>query len=328
MARDRQNPKPESRNPKAGRNPKAESNSVAAGGRRDFGSRVGRIFAMGLRQICATRGSVLNSDFGFRSSFALRLSIFGLGLAICLAPTLVYAQAQTELKPPPPLPPEEGRKVAKQLIANLLTQKPTANATNTGFLIIRDKKRQLRQVPVQIEVVATATNFLSVYRTADGGPEGMELTVVHPDDRPNAYEVRQPPDAAQGKRLAGAQLLTPFAGSDFWATDLGLEFLHWPQQRVMKKEMRHSVFCDVLESIDPQPLPGGYARVVSWIGANHPDETVVVHADAYDARGKLLKEFDPKKLEKVNGAWQLQEMEMRNIQTGSKTAFQFKLTEE
>ena len=119
--------------------------------------------------------------------------------------------------------------------------------------------------------------------------------------------------------------MLPFAGSDFWVADLGLEFLHWPQQRVLKKEMRKGQSCAVLESVNPHPVRGGYLRVVSWVGVNHPDEIVLIHADGYDDQDKKLKEFDPKNLEKVNGAYQLESMEMRNVQTNSRTLIEFDL---
>lgn len=89
--------------------------------------------------------------------------------------------------------------------------------------------------------------------------------------------------------------------------------------------MRKGQFCAVLQSINPHPVPGGYSRVVSWIGINHPDEIVLVHADAYDAQDRKLKEFDPKSLEKVNGAYQLESMEMRNVQAASRTIIEFDL---
>ena len=73
--------------------------------------------------------------------------------------------------------------------------------------------------------------------------------------------------------------------------------------------MRHSKSCDVLESVNPAPVPGGYARVVSWIMIESPHG--IVHADAYDAQGELIKRFDPKTLEKVQGEYQLEEMEIR-----------------
>jgi hypothetical protein len=84
----------------------------------------------------------------------------------------------------------------------------------------------------------------------------------------------------------------------------------------------------VLESVNSQRLPGAYSKVVSWIAANRPEELIIVHADAFDAQGKLLKQFDPNKVQKVNGAWELAEMELRNRQTGSRTRIEFALAKE
>jgi hypothetical protein len=118
--------------------------------------------------------------------------------------------------------------------------------------------------------------------------------------------------------------MVPFAGSDFWISDLGLEFLHWPKQRVLRKEMSRSVFCHVLESTNPDAPPGAYSRVVSWVGAEKPG-IVIVYAEAFDSKGAILKQFEPKKLEKVDGQWQLEEMEIRNRQTRSRTRIEFNL---
>ena len=41
-----------------------------------------------------------------------------------------------------------------------------------------------------------------------------------------------------------------------------------------------------------------------------------------------IKQFDPKSLEKVEGEYQLEEMEIRNPQTGSQTVIKFNLTNE
>jgi hypothetical protein len=120
--------------------------------------------------------------------------------------------------------------------------------------------------------------------------------------------------------------MIPFAGSDFWVADLGLEFLRWSNQRVLKYEMRHGKSCKVLESVNPQPVPGGYARVVSWVMIESPHG--IVHADAYDAKDELLKRFDPKSLEKVQGEYQLEEMEMRSRKTGTQTVIKFELGRE
>ena len=114
----------------------------------------------------------------------------------------------------------------------------------------------------------------------------------------------------------------PFAGSDFWLCDLGLEFFHWPQQKVVKKEFHRQCACTVLESTNPNPAPGSYSRVVCWIDE---DSLGIVEAFAYDAKGNKLKNFYPKNFEKVNGQYQLESMVMENLQTGSKSVMEFDL---
>ena len=72
--------------------------------------------------------------------------------------------------------------------------------------------------------------------------------------------------------------------------------------------MRRGQSCNVLESVNPQPVPGAYARVKSWIDI---DTGGIIYAEAYDPRGKLLKEFKPKsESRRCTGQWQLQEMEI------------------
>jgi hypothetical protein len=244
-------------------------------------------------------------------------------VALCLLPCFCPAQPRSELGPTPPLPAAEGEKVARQLIGDLLVQQPTEGSVASGTMTVREHGQE-RQQGLRFSVVVTPTNYATLYQTIGGGKgtRAVELKIIHAPAEPNEYFLSDPAGAGS-RHLSRDQIMTPFAGSDFWVADLGLEFLHWPQQRVLKKEMRKSQFCDLLESVDPSPVPGGYARVEAWIGANHPDEVVLVHADAFDATGKRVKEFDPKKVQKVNGAWQLAEMDMRNVQTGSRTRVEF-----
>ena len=247
--------------------------------------------------------------------FGLQISNFGIFpfLAFLLAAVLSSAQPQNELRPPPPLDPAEGDRQARALVARLLSEKPEQASTSTGVLEIRDSKANQRSVKVRFEIIPTPTNWLNTYDCIEStNGAGDQLTVVHRDGQPNQYLLA----SLQGKvhstaqNLSGDALMVPFAGSDFWLADLGLEFLHWPQQRVLKKQMHKGLSCDVLQSINPQAGPGGYSRVLSWIAINRPEDIVIVHAEAYDAQNKLLKEFDPKKVEKVNGLWQLEEMEI------------------
>ena len=283
----------------------------------------------------------LLSAFGFRPSDFPRLSLarwksrtacFLHGpLLLLLISSLCFAQRQNDPRPAP-LDPVQAEKEARALVAEMLAAKPDQNTTNTGQVRIRDAADKEREIPVRFEITVTPTNWFSVYETlpSAGGPGGLKLTVIHSGDQPNRYELFDPaaagPANTAARQLTRDQIMAPFAGSDFWIADLGLEFLHWPRQQVLSNDMRHSKSCKVLESTNPAPVPGGYARVKSWIMIASPHG--IVHGDAYDARGEVLKRFDPTNLEKIQGDYQLEEMEMRNRKTGSQTVIKFNLAHE
>jgi hypothetical protein len=251
---------------------------------------------------------------------------------ILLSPTTPCFAQRQESRRPPPLDPVQGEREARTLVAEMLSRAPDRSSTNTGLVRIRQRDGAEREIPVRFEVIATPTNWLSIYENSNrsGKPGEMKLTVIHFDGAPNRYELLGPVEPGSTntttRELSGEQTMIPFVGSDFWVADLGLEFLHWSTQRVLRKEMRHSKSCSVLESINPDPVPGGYTRVESWIILDGTPG--IVHADAYDARNEKLKEFDPVNLEKIQGEYQLEEVEMSNRQTGSRTWIKFHLPRE
>ena len=117
--------------------------------------------------------------------------------------------------------------------------------------------------------------------------------------------------------------MIPFAHSDFWLADLGLEFLHWPEQRIVEEakiRMRKGRPCKVLESVNPRRGAAGYTRVRSWIDAKTGKPIL---AEAYGPDNKLLKEFEVGSVAKVHGKWELKNMEMRDAKTDSQTVLEF-----
>lgn len=225
----------------------------------------------------------------------------------------------------------------RQLVQKLLEMQPVESFTNTGVLQIRDKNGKRPGIPVQCEVIATATNsnWESIYESKTTN-QPVRLVVIHGANQMNEYfyftnsaeEVPILGDLPvlghlfRSHQLAGDQIMAPFAGSDFWIGDLGLEFFHWPGQKILRGETMRGVFCKVLESTNPNPSTNGYSRVVSWIDN---ESLGIVQAKAYDAKGQLLKEFYPKDIKKVDGQWQVQTMDIRNFQTGSRTRLELDL---
>jgi hypothetical protein len=86
--------------------------------------------------------------------------------------------------------------------------------------------------------------------------------------------------------------------------------------------MRRGRSCRVLESINPKRVPGGYSRVVAWIDV---ETDGLIRAEAFDQDNKLLKEFSVGSFKKVKGKWELQDMEIRNERTDSRTRLEFNL---
>ena len=220
----------------------------------------------------------------------------------------------------------QGRQLAQQL----LEQGPGTNFVQNSVLSIRAGKGKHSEISVRFQTTVNGTGWQTIYETTSQSNR-VRLIVIHKTGRPNEYflreglEVLDKGEDGKSTTLVDSKLMTPFAGSDFWVADLGLEFFHWPQQKLLKKEVKRSRGCTVLESTNPNPSTNGYARVVSWIDN---ESSGIVQAEAYDFKNKRLKEFAPKSFKKVNGQWELQEMEIRNVQTGSRTRLEFDLKKE
>jgi hypothetical protein len=257
----------------------------------------------------------------------LPVSLVCLLLLLLAWPFACPAQPKGELRRPAPLDRQEALQKGRALVADLLAQVPE-NSTNTGTLLIEDDAGHKRSVPIRFAVAAKGERWFNIYESgATRELPGQQLTVIHSNGTSNQYLLATlSSDAATNppaRKLTPAETLAPFAGSDFWLADLGLEFFHWPDQLLLRQQMRRSTSCNVLESVNPHPAPGAYSRVVSWLDI---DSGGIVLAQAFDSKDKLLKEFAPKNFKKIRGQWELKEMDIRNVQTRSLTRVQFDLT--
>ncbi len=206
-------------------------------------------------------------------------------------------------------------------------QRPAEAAISTGTLKVRSGEGRRLTVPIEVRVSLGSNSWSTVYQAnfADGRRE--TLTVVNPEDAaPHFILHRSVGDGniAETRPQRPDELFTAFAGTDFWFVDLGMVFLHWPDQRWMGRETRRTRLCNVLESRNPFPLPGSYQRVVTWID----EETGgIVRAEAFDTNNRLVKEFSPGSFARVGARYELRDMEIRNTSTDSRTQLQFDLVD-
>jgi len=246
-----------------------------------------------------------------------------ISLAILVFGATLPAQTDLATAGPPGVDPVAG---GQALAEKLRSSAPAEDAEFSGMLNIRRRDGQSSAIPVTCKITTGQPSWQVVYETRNaGGTAAEKLVIVHKAGQPNEYlHARAAAGEAPGPpaRLGPEQIATPLAGSDFWLMDLGLEFFHWPRQRIVKTEMRKSRSCDVLESINPHPAPRGYARVVSWLDKETGGP---IMAEAYDQQNKLVKEFSLGKVGKVDGQWQLKKMEIRDVKSNSRTTLEFDL---
>ncbi len=233
---------------------------------------------------------------------------------------------------PPSEPQTDAADQGQQLAQKILSQTPPGNSTVPCHLLIRGAAETRASIPLTCVILVAGSNWKSIYQ-ADFTNRAELLWIDHAAGQANHYFQATRSAALSPRPLAAvttatngaiplpaSALMTPFAGSDFCAADLGLEFFHWPGQKVLKLDIHRSRGCTVLESTTPTPSPSGYVRVVSWID----NETLgIVEACAYDANGRKLKDFYPKDFKKVDGQWQVRTLVMDNAQTGSRSRLEF-----
>jgi len=251
-------------------------------------------------------------------------------LAVALALLLTnYAARAGGLPLPDPGVRDEagGQALAEQMRAAV----PEEDSDIHGVLLINSGKTNKSSIPVVCEVKRHGDTWETVYQSAATAVAGAErLAIIHSTNGPNRYSYARA--AKPGAPLPepgpvpAADMEKPFAGSDFWLGELGLEFLHWPGQCKLSLEERLGQPCYVLESTHAQT--GGIARVKSWIDVKSLGLLV---AEAYDSAGNKIKEFslDHKSFKKdAQGHWHLEEMGIDNKKTHSHTDLKFDMPKE
>jgi Outer membrane lipoprotein-sorting protein len=208
-------------------------------------------------------------------------------------------------------PEEVDAREGKEFASRLASGRPDRSFTNRAVLRVRDASGRREPVQLQIITRVESESDWSVRYEVLGGSKTESLRIRHRGSELPIYE-------------AGTRD-TAFAGSDFTGCDLALEFYHWPVQRMIRRpkpEMRKGRPCRILESVTSDPT-SPYVRVRSWIDLEHLQPLI---AEAYDARGNLVKEFSVGSVRKVEGNWELKDLEMVGEKSGSQTKLEFLFT--
>lgn len=219
---------------------------------------------------------------------------------------------------PEPVPDLNDPKQGQELAAGVRERAPDEDSQFEGQLRLRGRSEGNRTIPLRSSVRLGQGSWTNIYETLGAKDGGTRLVIVHQDEAPTRFYLSEA--GAPLRAVNGAELNRSFAGSDFSLLDLGLDFFHWPRQMLIRKEMRKGRPVRLLES--SPAVTNEYGRVLSWVDA---ETDALLIAEAIDLSGRTLKEFEVKKVVKVNGRWQLRALEIRNRITGTSTRLEIDL---
>ncbi len=128
------------------------------------------------------------------------------------------------------------------------------------------------------------------------------------------------PSVKKPKRIAASAKKNRFMGTDFAYEDLRSEALGVHTYAVLGSEVVEGADCWVVEAkpaTERQAADSGYSRRKIWIRKDHH---VTVKREFYDKQERLEKVETHRRVVNVGGtAWRSDEVEMRDVQAGTKT---------
>lgn len=219
---------------------------------------------------------------------------------------------------------EDTKGEGKALVADLLRRGPAEDSEIRGLLKIRAPGQPLYEIPVKMTTKVTQNGWHDIYESESVLFHPAEILIIkHEFGRANEYFYAKatgnnPP--AEPQKISTNSIWQPFAGSDFYLADLGLQFFHWQDHKIVKKEMRKGRSSRVVESINPNPAISEYSRVLSWLDFETGN---LIRAEGYDIENRLLKEFNVRKVSREKDRVQVKEIEIRNDRTDSRTRLEF-----
>ena len=113
--------------------------------------------------------------------------------------------------------------------------------------------------------------------------------------------------------VTDAQFDQKVRGTDISYEDLAMRFLYWPTAKIVGRDIMLTRSCWKLR-VDPgSPKNSQYGYVLLWI---EKQSGALVQVETYDKAGVLLKRFEVKSVQKINGGYILKQMRLQEMENG------------
>ncbi len=116
--------------------------------------------------------------------------------------------------------------------------------------------------------------------------------------------------------MAGGKMEMPLSlyaetvrGTDINYEDLSMRFLYWPGSKIIGEDSMSLQKCWIVRVTNPDGR-GPYGTVDAWIAKS---SGAMMQMEAYDAKGKKVKQFKVRKGQKYKGAYILKQMRVESF---------------
>lgn len=206
---------------------------------------------------------------------------------------------------------------AAGIMRQVLANRPALSLWLEAELTVQ--RRTADRYDLHIFLNGDPSRLRTVYRVTD--PEEAAGTTVLMIEGGDTWLCEK--NKPEPRKLTPAERAAPFLGGDFGYEDLELAFLRWPNQKFVRESRRLGFDCWVIEGTPAAGTPSQYQRVLMWVDKKY---MAVVIAEAYDAKNKLLKNFEVRSVRKLDdkGHYIVGQIALENVQKKSRTVLRIR----
>jgi hypothetical protein len=127
------------------------------------------------------------------------------------------------------------------------------------------------------------------------------------------------------ERMTPANYDKPILGTDMTYEDLALRFVYWGRSSIQEEDNSTTFPAYKLKMTAPTRR-SQYSYVLLWVGK---DSGALLRAEGYDWQGRLIKRFEVRSGQKIEGRWYLKQMRIETVKpengkVGSRTYLEIK----
>ena len=184
---------------------------------------------------------------------------------------------------------------ARAIIHRVIANRPTQDFVLKARLF----PTRERSIPLEILVKNSTEDTRTIFRAP-----GFALLVIQPmQSEPRFY-------LNGTNELTGLRRTEKLLGSHFTYYDLGVPFLHWPNEKFLGEELMRGRTCFLIETATTN---APYARVKMWIDDEY---FALLRAEAFDTGGALIKRFAIGSFKRIGDIWIPRGLEIADVPPG------------